>query len=147
MYGINISILILSLEQACPLLSGSTYRLAPAIRPRTRTGREQTCSILSLGQSKSNMGRPKGSKNRNKPVQEDSSSTLKMVLKLSAQEHAASSPASPSTSAVDSDEERSKSGTKRSRSSINKGTPSKVARKGKKMGWVMICVHYKLPLT
>ena len=97
--------------------------------------------ILSLGQSKSNMGRPKGSKNRNKPVQEDSSSTLKMVLKLSAQEHAASSPASPSTSAVDSDEERSKSGSKRSRSSVNKGTPSKVARKGKKMGWVMICVQ------
>ena len=87
------------------------------------------------------MGRPKGSKNRNKPVQEDSSSTLKMVLKLSAQEHAASSPASPSTSAVDSDEERSKSGSKRSRSSVNKGTPSKVARKGKKMGWVMICVQ------
>ena len=74
-------------------------------------------------------------------MQEDSSSTLKMVLKLSAQEHAASSPASPSTSAVDSDEERSKSGSKRSRSSINKGTPSKVARKGKKMGWVMICVQ------
>ena len=39
-------------EQACPLLSGSTYwsepesglQLAPVIRPSTRTGREQTCS-------------------------------------------------------------------------------------------------------
>ena len=80
------------------------------------------------------MGRPKGSKNRNKPVQEDSSSTLKMELKLSAKAHT-------ERSAVDSDEERSKSGSKRSHSSANKGTPSKVARKGKKMEWVMICVQ------
>ena len=49
--------LAVRVEQACPLLSGSTYRsepeassrrlrLAPVIRPSTRTGREQTCSTV-----------------------------------------------------------------------------------------------------
>ena len=38
---------VVALEQACPLLSGSTYWLAPVIRPSTRTGREQTCSRVA----------------------------------------------------------------------------------------------------
>ena len=36
----------LVLEQACPILSGSTYRSEPLMRPCTRTGRAQTCSSL-----------------------------------------------------------------------------------------------------
>ena len=41
-----------TLEQACPLLSGLTYRsylrLTPVIQPSTCTGREQTCSNETL---------------------------------------------------------------------------------------------------
>ncbi|XP_067936025.1 bromodomain-containing protein 7-like isoform X2 [Watersipora subatra] len=61
----------------------------------------------------------KRSSKRSRKEHADSSSTLKMVLKLSAQEHASSQPASPNASVVSSDDDASRPAAKKSRNATH----------------------------